>query len=72
MLQLCDEILLMILKLLYNVSKDFVTHGKKQDLLACCAACRRLRDLGKSSAFAHIAFRHSKEGYARLLEMSRS
>lgn len=72
MMWLSDEILLTILELLYYSRGDFTRYGKKRDLLACRATCRRLRDLGQSLAFTHISFMHDEEGYTKLLEISKS
>lgn len=72
LLRLSDDLLLMIFEFLYCVSKDFIVYGNKQDLLACRATCQRLRDVGQSDAFAYIEFTHSREGYERLLAISKS
>ena len=72
MLRLSNDLLLMILEVLYSCDEDFFIYGEKRDLLACRETCRRLGALGQCGAFSHVTFRHSTEGYERLLEMSRS
>jgi hypothetical protein len=66
MLQLSNEVLLMILELLYSVDKNFNTYGNKED--ASRATCRRLADLSQGLAFKCITFIQDEEGYKRLLE----
>ena len=72
MLRLSNELLLKIIKYLYFLDPDFVQWGQKEDLLATRAACRRLANIGTSLAFEHITFIHGEQGYANLLQMSRS
>jgi hypothetical protein len=38
-LRLSNEVLLMILELLYYIDKDLNMHGQEQGLLACRATC---------------------------------
>jgi hypothetical protein len=63
--------MLMVLKLLYFIDKNFNTYGK-EDLFASRAACWKLADLGQSLAFKCITFIQDEEGYKRLLEISKS